>query len=106
MIEVGDHFVYRSKYGGITEGIIGAIQKIKVINIELGYVVWKITIKSTNNVFYDVEEVTFVEHKLSGEEIQRWKELSANVTKSKAKRKAEFDELVKKYTNESSKKGS
>jgi hypothetical protein len=103
MIETGDHFIYKSKYGGITEGIIGKIIESKGINTATGYIHRKFTIQSTNNISYYLDEIELVERKASDEEIERFKKITEAVNNFHQKRKAQFEETVKKHTNESNK---
>src|SRR4051812_2854973 len=103
MIEVGDHFIYKSKYGGVTEGIIGEIIESNVINLETGYIHRKFSFKSTNNIYYGSDEIDFVSKKLTEEDIETHKRLIKALEKYNDYTKTKKEKLIQlsnKYRDE------
>jgi hypothetical protein len=86
MIQVGDKFIYRSKYGGITEGVIGNIFTSRGINSETGYIHKTFSIQSTNNIAYSLNEIEIVERKATDEELERFKKVIEAIQKLKNKK--------------------
>lgn len=83
-IKEGDLFIYKSKYGGITRGVVSAIHCINVIDSVLELVYKDCVILSENKIPYKLEEIILVERYLTPEEASRFRRIYESVNSRKA----------------------
>lgn len=76
-LEENDEFVYFSKYGGTTFGIVKEIFPENCLGATCNYIVLKI--KSNSGIVYDYNECFKLTKKLSPDEIKKRHELSEKI---------------------------
>ena len=68
-VNEGDLFIYKSKYGGITKGIVFDVVIAFVYNTDLGCVYKEYSILSENKIPYLLSEIILIDRYLTPKEI-------------------------------------